>query len=229
MDDLANTKPRQVKVLTLPDMTFLAFLLFCMVCVALVGRLAYQEGMHNEGTKRNGELWAKWFTQAGQDRAKANYEPASCSVSALPVVTPVATQAAPVNPSPSAEPNAEVKSVVKSDPLTPTSPTSPTLAATPRTWGPCLKALTTQGGPLADMVNPFSHKPIALVAKCDMTDRQLAGSLVLEKIQPTPPGSAIPTINSPLAESDPIDQKVQIRITVCDKGAYPIRIAELEF
>ncbi|MCX7246746.1 MAG: hypothetical protein NTX31_03575 [Burkholderiales bacterium] len=233
MDDLANIEPRQVKVLTLPDMAFLAFLLFCMVCVAWVGRLAYQEGMHNEGTKRNGELWAKWFTQAGQDRGKAGYELASCSVSALPVATPVATQAAPVNPSPSAEPSteptAEAKPAVRSEPLAPTSPASPVLVPTPRTWGPCLKALTTQGGPLANMVNPFSSKPIALVAKCDMADRSLAGNLMLEKIQATPPGSAVPTINSPLTESDPIDQKMQVRITVCDKGAYPIRIAELEF
>ena len=229
MDELANTQPAQVKVLTLPDMVFVAFLLFCMVCVALVGRLAYHEGMHNEGTKRNGELWAKWFTQAGQDRGKADYQPAPCGVNAEPVVTPVAAQAAPVNPSPSAEPSTEAKPVAQSETPTLTSSASPLLTPTPRTWGPCLKALTTQGGPLANMVNPFSHKPIAVVPKCDMTDRQLAGSLVLEKIQPTPPGSAIPTVNSPLTESDPIDQKMQIRITVCDKGAYPIRIAELEF
>ncbi|MEI7535772.1 MAG: hypothetical protein WCJ76_01105 [Comamonadaceae bacterium] len=229
MDDLAPTQANKVKVLTLPDMLFLAFLVFSMVCVAWVGRLAYQEGMHNEGTKRNGELWAKWFTQAGQDRAKANYEPASCSISALPVVTPVATQATPVNPNPSAEPSAETQPAAKSEALTPTSPASPPLVPTPRVWGPCLKALTTQAGPLANMLNPFSNKPIALVAKCDMADRSLAGNLMLEKIQATPPGSAIPTINSPLTESDPIDQKMQIRITVCDKGAYPIRIAELEF
>jgi hypothetical protein len=229
MDDLSNSKPHQVKVLTLPDLVFMVFLLFFMVCVAWVGRLAYQEGMHNEGTKRNGELWAKWFAQAAQDRGKAGYEPASCSVSALPVVTPVATQAAPVNPNPSAEPSIEAQLPVKSEALTPTAPSTPLLVPTPRTWGPCLKALTTQGGPLANLVNPFNSKPIALVAKCDMTDRLLTGSLVLEKIQPTPPGSAIPTVNSPLTESDPIDQKMQIRITVCDKGAYPIRIAELEF
>jgi len=52
---------------------------------------------------------------------------------------------------------------------------------------------------------------------------------MLEKIVATPPGSAIPFVNSPLTESDQIDQKMQIRVTVCDKGAYPIRISELEF
>ena len=29
--------------------------------------------------------------------------------------------------------------------------------------------------------------------------------------------------------ADVIEQKLQLRVTVCDKGAYPIRIAELDF
>ena len=105
----------------------------------------------------------------------------------------------------------------------------PPTVLVPRTWGPCLKAISTQGGPLADKYNPFSKKPIAIVAKCDMANRALAGAMALEKTIPTPPGSAVPFISSPLMESDSIEKKMQIRITMCDKGAYPIHIAELEF
>jgi hypothetical protein len=45
----------------------------------------------------------------------------------------------------------------------------------------------------------------------------------------TPLGSAVPMVISPLKEGDAIDGKLQIRVTVCDKGGYPIKIGELEF
>ena len=227
MDDLINTQSAKGTILTLPDIVFLAFLVFSMISVAWVGRLAYQEGMNNEITKRNGELWTKWFTQAGLDRGKVSYEFAPCAAGAVQVVMAVAPEATPVYPD--SAPSLETSPKIKLGPQMPAPSDTPVLTPVPRTWGPCLKALTAQGGPLVDTVNPFTRKPIALVAKCDMADRRLAGGLMLEKIQATPPGSAIPTVNSPLIESDPIDQKMQVRITVCDKGAYPIRIAELEF
>jgi hypothetical protein len=53
--------------------------------------------------------------------------------------------------------------------------------------------------------------------------------MILEKLTPTPSGSALPFTTSELVESDRIDQKMQIRITVCDNGAFPIFIAEVEF
>jgi hypothetical protein len=34
---------------------------------------------------------------------------------------------------------------------------------------------------------------------------------------------------NPLKEEDAIDSKLQIRVTVCDKGGYPIKVGELEF
>ncbi len=227
MDASIKNPTLQGQRLTLPDIFFLAFLVFAMVSVVWVGRLAYQEGMNNEITKRNGEHWTKWFTQAGLDRGKASYEPASCAAGALQLVMPVASEATPANPE--SESSSRTGQKVDLGPLMPAPTATPLLTPVPRTWGPCLKALTAQGGPLAETVNPFTRKPIALVAKCDMADRHLAGGMVLEKTLATAPGSAIPFISSPLIESDQIDQKMQIRVTVCDKGAYPIRIAELEF
>ncbi len=227
MDDLMTAPSAKDPIVTFPDIIFLAFLVFSMLSVAWVGRLAYQEGMNNEITKRNGELWTKWFTQAGLDRGNDSYEPAPCTAGTVQGVMAVAPEATPVGPDSAS--SSEGIHILKSDPPMPAPSGTPLVTPVRRTWGPCLKALTAQGGPLAATVNPFTRKPLALVVKCDMADRRLAGGLMLEKIQVTPPGSAIPTINSPLIESDPIDQKMQVRITVCDKGAYPIRIAELEF
>jgi len=32
-----------------------------------------------------------------------------------------------------------------------------------------------------------------------------------------------------LASSDAIDKKMLLRVTICDKGSYPIPIADIEF
>jgi hypothetical protein len=204
---------------------FLVFLFVAMLGVGWVGHLAYKEGMKMEVTKRNGESWAKWFTQAGLERSKEGYELSVCATGFAPQVAP--TQPAATN----GHSLGVVATEMNAQPSVPALavPAVPPPAPTPRTWGPCLKAISTLGGPLADKFNPFSQKPIVIVPKCDMADRALAGTMSLEKTLPTPPGSAIPFINSPLIESDSIEQKLQIRITMCDKGAYPVRIAEVEF
>ena len=205
------------------DIAFLIFLFLAMIGIGWVGHLAYKEGLKMEVTKRNGEAWAKWFSDAGADRGKAGYELSACATGFLPLEA--ITQ--PTSPAPLTQ--TDVLDETKPETLAPVLKVAPPPALVPRTWGPCFKAISTQGGPLAEKYNPFSQKPIAIVAKCDMADRGLAGAMALEKTLPTPPGSAIPFISSPLTESDSIEQKLQIRITMCDKGAYPIRIAELEF
>jgi hypothetical protein len=205
------------------DIAFLIFLFVAMLGIGWVGYLAYKEGLKVEVTKRNGEAWAKWFSDAGADRGKTDYELSACATGFVPL----ATSTQPTATAPQSQTDAVDD--IKPEAMFPVLKVAPPPAPVPRTWGPCLKAISTQGGPLADTLNPFSQKPIALVAKCDMANRALAGAMALEKTIPTPPGSAVPFISSPLTESDSIEQKLQIRITMCDKGAYPIRIAELEF
>jgi hypothetical protein len=78
-------------------------------------------------------------------------------------------------------------------------------------------------------VNPFFDETPKFIAACNPDDESLMGSVVLEKMVATPPGSAVPVINSQLVESDPIDQKMQLRVSICDKGSYAIKIAEFEF
>ncbi|MEY2622594.1 MAG: hypothetical protein RIT26_2414 [Pseudomonadota bacterium] len=98
-----------------------------------------------------------------------------------------------------------------------------------RTWGPCLAWLVSAEGPMAAHVNAFTGEPQKLGLKCDMDDRGLVGALVLERLKPTPPGSAVPVVVEALADTDPIKDVLSLRVTVCDKGAGPIKIGETEF
>ncbi len=107
--------------------------------------------------------------------------------------------------------------------------TNPEPTVTPRTWGECLKAISTPPEFLTTLTNPFFDSPIAFISKCNKGDYTLAGAMILEKLTPTPAGSALPFMTTQLVESDRIDQKMQIRITVCDNGAYPILVTEVAF
>ena len=98
----------------------------------------------------------------------------------------------------------------------------------PGTWGACLAHIleTTE---LKDQINPFFNAAPHFVAACDPKDRTLMGAILLEDLMPTPPGSATPFVASQLLETDAIDYKMQLRLSVCDKGGYAIKVAEFEF
>jgi hypothetical protein len=96
-------------------------------------------------------------------------------------------------------------------------------------WGDCFKELTEKVAPLNNLTNPFLNVPVHFVAKCDPKDRTTIGAIFLEKLVATPPGSAIPVIASQLVDTDPIDTKLSIRLTVCDKGGYANKVDEFEF
>jgi len=106
---------------------------------------------------------------------------------------------------------------------------APATAKAPNSWGGCLEAILRESNMKA-LDNPF-REGIALdfAPACNPDDRSLAGNIVMEKITPTPPGSAIATIISPLTPDVVIDQKIQVRLSVCDRGAYAVKVAEFEF
>ncbi len=106
---------------------------------------------------------------------------------------------------------------------------APASAKAPNTWGGCLEAILRESNMKA-LDNPF-REGIALdfAPACNPDDRSLAGNIVMEKITATPPGSAIATIISPLTPDVVIDQKIQVRLSVCDRGAYAVKVAEFEF
>jgi hypothetical protein len=97
-----------------------------------------------------------------------------------------------------------------------------------QTWGRCFEALTRDAGALAHLRNPFFESPMIYAAKCEPGNLKLKGALVFEKYTPTPPGSAVGSVVSPLVDADPVGGPFQVRITVCDKSAYPIVIGETE-
>ena len=106
---------------------------------------------------------------------------------------------------------------------------APATAKAPNTWGGCLEAILKESNMKA-LDNPF-RDGIALdfAPACNPDDRSLAGNIVIEKITPTPPGSAIATIISPITPDVVIDQKIQVRLSVCDEGANTVKVAEFEF
>ena len=106
---------------------------------------------------------------------------------------------------------------------------TPTTAKAPNTWGGCLEAILKESNMKA-LDNPFRDGiSLDFAPACNPDDRSLAGNIVIEKITPTPPGSAIATIISPITPDVVIDQKIQVRVSVCDKGAYAVKVAEFEF
>ncbi|GDX85642.1 hypothetical protein LBMAG43_16840 [Methylococcaceae bacterium] len=191
-----DNNPVKNPALTLPDIIFIISVIAILMFLGWSGSVAYSEGVKTETTKRNGEEWASWLTQAGTERFNTNYVTSECA--------PTAT-------------------------ISNTDTNSTDTKSIPRTWGECLKAIMTPPSSLAALTNPFFDTPITFGAKCDHDDESLTGLMILEKLTPTPSGSALPFTTSKLVESDRIDQKMQIRITVCDNEAFPIFIAEVEF
>lgn len=105
----------------------------------------------------------------------------------------------------------------------------PANASEPNTWAGCLAAILASGGALGGAHNTFSGEPIQVIERCIAGDLATVGQLVVDKVVPTPPGSAVPVVVSPLAGEDRIDQRLQVRLLVCDKGGYAIRVGETDF
>jgi len=205
----ARTEPPisgNVQGWTKGDIAFLVFIVLVLVAVTGLGVIAYREALKTEGTKRNGEQWATWLAQEGPKRFAPDYALSACA-GVVKTAGPVAAAAG-------------VEAVG--------SAATTAAAPAPNTWGPCLDYLTTQTA-FKDMINPFTGKPPVFVPACDPADHSLVGSIVFDKVTQNPPGSAVPTVTSQLIATDSIGEKVQMKIAVCDKGSYAIKIAELEF
>ena len=200
------------------DRAFLVFIAFVLVAVTWLGVLAHKDALKTEGTKRIGEQWAAWLTQESAKRFAPDYAIRACAgglkAAAPAAASPIASTAEAGADAPAADPAA--------------APASAAAAPTPNTWGTCLEYLTTQTE-LKDMVNPFTGKLPVFIPACNPADHSLVGSIVIDKITPNPPGSAVATVTSQLLATDPIADKLQLKIAVCDKGSYAIKIAELEF
>ncbi len=188
---------------TLADWVFILIVLAILSLVAKLGHAAYLEAMHTENSKKNGEELSAWLTDIGTTRFKKNFSQHACAGGKAPVIPAAVDADGDGEPDPITEP-------------------------IPGTWGACFHYMLAETK-FKELVNPFFNEPPQFIAACNPDDESLMGAIVLEKMITTPPGSAVPVINSQLIETDPIDQKMQLRVSVCDKGSYAIKIAEFEF
>lgn len=99
----------------------------------------------------------------------------------------------------------------------------------PKTWSQCSAALLGEGGPLSAVRNAFSGQAIGLIARCDPSSSASPGQFVIDRVSATPPGSAVAQVVAPFAPEDTMDKVVTIKLTVCDKGGYGVKIGEAEF
>lgn len=205
--------------LSAADYGFFALMAIVVVLVVWVGIMSFEEGMKTEVSKRNGEAWVAWLTQTSAKRFDAGFELAECAAS---------PQAAETPSSPPTSAGAEEASTEDVADAVPKQQAPAPAAPAPNSWGACA-AKIMELPEFKKMVNPFTGQAPILVEKCDPADHSLHGSIAIEKSVATPVGSAIPTTVSPLIPSDAIDTKLQLKLSVCDKGAYPIRVSDFEF
>jgi hypothetical protein len=228
-------RPSKSLGFTFPDFIFVVFVLCVVVAVGFLGAEAFHEAKKTEDAKKYGEDISAWLTEAGKERFKKGYEHGACAGGTAPVAvvaevhpTDIPEAVAQVTASPSTE--TDNASAVSATATTEVSQETSKVETEPMagTWGACLKYMLAETE-FKNLINSFFGEPPQFVPACIPGDLSLTGAIFLEKMTPTPPGSAIPTVNSPFTETDPIDQKLQLRLSICDKGAYPLKIAEFEF
>ena len=218
----AATGDTQVSLrLSAADYGFFVLMAIVVTLVVWVGVMSFEEGMKTEDSKRNGEAWVAWLTQASPKRVEAGYEIAECATGLQTAEAQIVIERPTEGQSGDAANEGTTAEALIAEVSKPPTPT-------PNLWGGCV-AKIMELPQFKKMVNPFTGEAPRLVEKCDPTDHLLHGSIAIEKSVATPVGSAVPTTVSPLVPSDAIDSKLQLKLSVCDKGAYPIRVAEFEF
>lgn len=93
-----------------------------------------------------------------------------------------------------------------------------------KTWTACREALTAAGGPLHEFKNPFEQDYAVFAEKCDRNNRTTRGAIVVEELLKGAPGQ--PATYAPIAASRALEKDLGIRIAVCDKGSFVIKIGE---
>ena len=199
---------------TIADGFFCLFMVFMFGAVCWLGLFTRGEALKTESTKQNGEAWVAWLKAASEDRFKPGYQYSACAGQS------------PDEAGPSAQAQLPSASADAASAATASSP--PPVAAAKATWGGCLEELMTKTE-LKNLRNPFIGGVPKFVTACSPADRSVVGAIDLEKIIPTPVGSAVPTVKSDLVKGDSISEKIKIAVIVCDKGAYPIKIDEIDF
>ena len=96
------------------------------------------------------------------------------------------------------------------------------------TWKACQAALTAEGGPFAGKKNHFDESRDFFSAKCDMSNPDTVGTIIIEK-------GTIPLGSTSLAYSafdgtETLTKDMIVRVIVCGRGFHLIKVAtELTF
>lgn len=224
METVAEPKPEAPPAVPPPayftvyDGIFLAFIALVFAVVTWLGVFTRQEALKTEAAKANGEAWVTWFKDEGKKRFEANYANPACAGG--DTAKAVAVNSAPALPAAPGLPEAKASEAV--------APAAAAAAAPAGTWGGCLEQLMLNSS-LKNQSNPFTGKPPRLTETCVGSNIKLAGDIDIDKSVATPPGSAVAFVKSNLTPTDSIKEKLQLTITVCDKGGYPIKISDVEF
>jgi len=97
-----------------------------------------------------------------------------------------------------------------------------------KTWENCQNALLGEKGPLRGVKNPFDAALPVLGPKCDRADLNTRGLVVVEKGTPAPPG-APPAVSFGVMENgEKLTKDLPLRIMVCNKGSYALKVAEVK-
>jgi len=243
MDTSTEQKPPIAKMKYTPgDYMFLGFLVFVLIAVVWVGILAHEEAVKTEESKHNGEALVAWLTEAGTKRFEADFAHGPCAgglrvaehaQTETSAATPDAPESTPSEPSTGADSAAAKEESAKAQGMAGSAAAEAVASSkeegkAANTWGGCKDHLFALKE-FKEFMNPFFGEPPKFVAACVPTDASLPGALVIEKMVATAPGSAVPYIASQLVDTDTIEAKMQLRISICDKGSYAIKIAEFEF
>ncbi|MFM6993372.1 MAG: hypothetical protein ACKOWD_19315 [Rhodoferax sp.] len=225
MEAPSNPSPASQKLtLITADYIFISIMLTVLASVIWIGILSFEEAMKTEESKRNGEELATWLTEAGTKRFAPDYALAACAGG----VKAAAAEHAHAALSPAALDESAIGMEQEQSAKSGEAEKEKAAAPTASTWGACLEKMFTLPE-FAKMVNPFTKERPRFVPACVPTDSDLPGAIFIEKLVATPPGSSVPYVNSPLVETDAIGEKVQLRLAICDKGSYAVKIAEFDF
>jgi len=215
--------PQKLK-LVVADYLFIGIMLIVLASVIWIGILSFEEAMKTEESKRNGEELVTWLTEAGTKRFAPEYDLKACAGGTLPVTA----EPAPEHVAPESLDESAIGMAQEHAASTGEAEKSKAVAPTALTWGACTQKMFALPE-FAKMVNPFTNARPRFVPACVPTDSELPGAIFIEKLVATPPGSSVPYVNSPLVETDVIGEKMQLRLAICDKGSYAVKIAEFDF
>ena len=89
-------------------------------------------------------------------------------------------------------------------------------------WNDCANAFLEANGPLHQRINPFLEGHPLMQRKCDASNWQTIGSIIIEKGALQSSGSYTYT---PFDGTEPMSKDMTLRVTVCGRGFHLIKVA----